>query len=334
MTNVDDFRLAVESLSGGKNTVILDDVGMPSVMVALPRLNYADLGIGTSTNPIPAFADVAAPATVLHSVAYMSKYLNIIANDRAYSLPFRDPGHSMNFDRAAQVCRNKGAGWHLNSNQLWAAVALWCRQNGTFPRGNNNSGRATGAIHERGVSPGALGGRTLTGSGPASWNHDWSDSGIADLNGNVYEWCSGMRIVGGEIQIIANPFRADINLAANSPQWQAIMPDGTLVAPGTAGTVRYTQTSTGFQNVTTTPAATGAGLTLLQAMGLIPEAGQTAASYDSGHFWATLTAGSEFLPFRGGHWSQGAISGVFLLDLTDSRALAGTGIGFRSAFVS
>ncbi len=31
MSNFDDFRLAVESLSGGENTVLLDDLGMPSV---------------------------------------------------------------------------------------------------------------------------------------------------------------------------------------------------------------------------------------------------------------------------------------------------------------
>jgi hypothetical protein len=332
MTNSDDFRLAVEALSGGKNTVILDDIGMPSVMVALPRLNYVDVGLGTSTNPLPAFADVAVPATVRHSVAYMSKYLNIIANDRAYSLPFRDPGHSMNFDRAVQVCRNKGAGWHLNTNALWAAVALWSRRNGTMPRGNNQNGRAHNAIHERGVSPGALSGRTLTGSGPPSWNHDWSDYGISDLNGNVWEWVGGMRLNGGEIQIIANPTRADINLAANSPQWQAIMPDGTLVAPGTAGTIRYATVNTGFQAVTTNPVATGAGATLLQALGLIPEPGQTAESYGNNTLWATLTG--EMIPLRGGGWAYAAVAGVFSLLLAHSRAAAITYLGFRSAFVS
>ena len=34
MANFDDMKLAVEALSGGKNTVLLDDRGMPSIMVA------------------------------------------------------------------------------------------------------------------------------------------------------------------------------------------------------------------------------------------------------------------------------------------------------------
>ena len=32
MANFDDMKLAVEALSGGKNTVLFDDMGMPSVM--------------------------------------------------------------------------------------------------------------------------------------------------------------------------------------------------------------------------------------------------------------------------------------------------------------
>ena len=33
MPNFDDFKLAVEAMTGGKNTVLFDDMGMPSVMV-------------------------------------------------------------------------------------------------------------------------------------------------------------------------------------------------------------------------------------------------------------------------------------------------------------
>ena len=37
MSNFDDFKLSVEALSGGSNTVKLDDIGMPSVMFVLPK---------------------------------------------------------------------------------------------------------------------------------------------------------------------------------------------------------------------------------------------------------------------------------------------------------
>ena len=32
MANFDDMKLAVEALSGGKNTVLFDDMGMPSIV--------------------------------------------------------------------------------------------------------------------------------------------------------------------------------------------------------------------------------------------------------------------------------------------------------------
>ena len=38
MANFDDMKLAVEALSGGKNTVLLDDRGMPSIMVAFSKI--------------------------------------------------------------------------------------------------------------------------------------------------------------------------------------------------------------------------------------------------------------------------------------------------------
>ena len=38
MENYNDLRLAIEALSGGSNTVIVDDVGLPSIMVAMPKM--------------------------------------------------------------------------------------------------------------------------------------------------------------------------------------------------------------------------------------------------------------------------------------------------------
>jgi len=335
MNNFDDFKFAIEALSGGKNTVILDDMGMPSVMVPFPLLRYADVFAGGSQEPLPAFrvSNVEVP------VIYVSKYQNVIVNDRAYSLPSVDPTVSITggIDRCIQVSRNKGAGWHLTTNALYGAIALWCKQNGTFPRGNNNFGQDIGAPHEKGVPIGPRDGtgrpqRTATGSGPPSWYHNWSDSGIADLNGNVWEWSSGMRIVGGEIQVLiyGNAMRPDADMSASRGEWMAIMPDGSVVAPGTAGTVRYTQTSVAFGSVATNPVASG--INMLHGMALIPEAGSVSADYNGDHFWATLDG--ERLPRRGGRWASGARAGVFSLNLHYVRSLVLTSLGFRSAFVS
>ena len=85
------MRLAVEALSGGKNTVRLDDLGLPSVLVPFPRLNYADVLEGGSQDPLPAFVVDGMIREVIH----VSKYQNIIVNDRAYSLPMENPATSI-----------------------------------------------------------------------------------------------------------------------------------------------------------------------------------------------------------------------------------------------
>ena len=56
MANFDDFKLAIEALSGGKNTIILDDREMPSVVVPFPRLKMSDLikaAARITTRPFP-----------------------------------------------------------------------------------------------------------------------------------------------------------------------------------------------------------------------------------------------------------------------------------------
>ena len=50
MPNFDDLKLSIEALSGGKNTVLFDDLGMPSVMVPFPKLKMSDLIAGGSEN--------------------------------------------------------------------------------------------------------------------------------------------------------------------------------------------------------------------------------------------------------------------------------------------
>ncbi len=338
MTNFDDFKLAVESLSGGHNTVLLDDLGMPSVVLPFPKLKYSDVIEGGTQETLPAFIVEGQEKEVI----YVSKYLNVIVNDRAYSLPMKDPAAYLNFDRALTVCRNKGAGWHLNTNALFAAIALWCKKNGTMPHGNNNYGADAGHPHEKGVISGDS--RTATGSGPATWYHNYDMSGIADLNGNVWEWVSGLRIVDGEIQIIpyGNAMKHDCNMSATSTEWKAITMDGTLVTPGAADTLKLdwaankitlaktltTQAnaarSTNFENL-----ALASGVTappLFKALGLFPDG----TGYEGDNVW--INNSGERLPIRGGGWHNGASAGVFALHLHNPRSFVGGDIGVRSAF--
>lgn len=347
MPNFDDLKLAIEAMSGGKNTVLFDDMEMPSVMVPFPKMKMSDLIEGGSQNIHPAFSI----GGVEKDKIFVSKFQNIVLNDRAYSLPMRDPKTYVTFDQANAFCRNKGKGWGLNSYALWSAIALWCRKNGTMPRGNNNWGSDHGYPHEKGVPcTYESDGRTahcLTGSGPASWYHNWMPDGIADLNGNVWEWCAGMRLVDGEIQIIpySNSLLAETNMSPTSTEWKAIKADGSLVEPGTAGTLKWdwvsgkVQLTSGAVSYVTdqgngasySAMTLAAGLTapeLAKALLLYPD--EPGGDYGGDYHWLNTTG--ERLPICGGGWYSASGAGVFYVVLDNPRSHSYSSIGFRSAF--
>ena len=155
-TNFDAIKLAVEAATGGKNTVLFDDLGNPSIMVRIPKFKISDVIQGGSNSVHPAFIVNGVEKDEI----FISKYQNIVVNDRAYSLPMQDPKVYIDFDTARKACENKGKGWHLMTNAEWAAIALWCKKNGYFPRGNNNYGSDVSYPHEKGVETYKYDGKT------------------------------------------------------------------------------------------------------------------------------------------------------------------------------
>ena len=352
MSNFDDMKLAVEALSGGKNTVVFDDIGIPSIMVVVPKMVSDTLITGATQTTHPAFL----VDNVEKEKVGVSKYHNIIVNNRAYSLPMQEPKTSLNWQAAVDACKQKGEGWGLMPFSLWGAIALWCKKNGTMPHGNNNYGKDVNYTHERGVaatkgSDGQVN-KTATGSGPATWYHDHTMFGIADLNGNVWDWCAGMRLVNGEIQIIpyANCMKATCDMGAESTEWKAIKADGSLVTPGTEGTLKYDYVSSKVTLCTTITtevgsesAGTGSGSTfesmalasgidaapqILKELALFPA---DSSGYEGDYFYVNNVANERF-PIRGGSWLNGAPAGVFDTDLSSPRSSVNTNFGFRSAF--
>ena len=370
-TPVSDFDAAVRLLSGGTNVALYNDLGLPGIYVIKPKGNLSDVITTESMGVHPAFRVDGHEIDAF----YMGKYLAAVYMGRALSLPLQDPSAyqvdasdkgdapntNVNFDNAKLWCEANGPGFHLPTIAEYAWIALLARKNETMPHGNTNYGASSDAAFEKGIgstygSDGRVN-RTLTGSGPVSWNDNGKPDGISDICGNVWEWQGGYRIVEGELQFFAdNDAAMQWQQNAESSLWKAMLPDGTLVAPGTAGTLKWDYTADpgtesaakafrlnttiqfkqtveapyGGQTMQTLTAAPGVNIPeRLIALGIMPESGKT----NYGGDWAYMRNMGERLGIRGGHWHRGAHAGVFGLDGSNPRSSVSTSVGFRPAFI-
>lgn len=357
----DDLRASVEAATGGLVTVLYTAAGHPSYMNVIPKFNLQDIDPALGTGVHPAFIVNGVEKSEL----FIGQHVGCVKDSNLLSFPGAVPQVSANFDTFRTWAANNGPGWHIMTNAEWAAIALWCWKNGTMPRGNNNWGRDVGSTWEtaRRVDGGAPGdatgnGRHYTGSGPASWRHNGQANGIADLNGNVWEWSGGLRLNDGEIQVLANNDAADNtkDQSSTSTLWKAIKAsDGSLVAPGTAGTLKYDATGangTGGNVLSDTVTSrsgnvgendnvngTGqafesmtvkAGLTvpaIAKVLCLYPPV----AGLGGDNFW--MRNHGERLPLAGGDYYVGASAGAFARYLADARTNVNGHVGARPAYV-
>ena len=339
----DSLRAAVEAGTGGKQTVMYDDLGQPSYMVNIPAftLGTIDPLLGATTNLHPAFTQNGVKREL-----WIGAYPARVYNGRACSVPGVDPTGSLTFDAAKTACTAKGAGWHLLNNWEWAAIALWCLKNEFQPRGNTNWGRSHEATYETGArgdngTPGtATGtGRTQTGSGPASWRHDGTFSGLADLVGNVWEWTDGLKLIDGKIHM---PVDNRPDLAEASWPDTGFAFDSTVAgagAPVLSNAVTNTVSDPNTCSVAWPSMTKKAGLTVaasLAAAALAPITHFDTGAYDAGNApngTIYIRNEGERMPLRGGSWSGAAVTGLFYLNCINVRSRVDTGVGFRPAFL-
>ena len=347
MANFDLANLALKATCPS-NKIILDNQGLPSVMVRIPKFKMSDVLKGGSDSTHPAFIINGKEVDEI----YISKYQNIKHDGRAYSLPGEDPANYITFDQAREACAAKGKGWHLMTNAEWAAIALWCNKHGLAPKGNNNYGkdyREDGyqAIPADSDSDGVR--RVLTGTGPETWSHNGQRDGIWDLNGNVWEWVGGFRLVKGEIQVLKDNDAADTtnSQSESSTCWKAIDKNGKYVEPGSKDTLKIDIPNGGSIKLSTTISrengdsdwpsqqfkdiTTEDGLSvpeIVKALLIYPEEG-----YDGdGRFYAR-NSDSERVASRGGDRYDGSDAGVSSASMNRGRTSSGWNLGFRSAFV-
>lgn len=361
MVNYDLTDLALK-MACPSNRLITDDKDFPGVYVDRAAQPLSALLTGGDSSIHPAFSVNGVQKDRIS----IGKFQAMAHGNRAYSLPGEDPTVFITEDNSELYCRNKGTGHHLVTASEWAFLALLAKKRGTMPKGNNNYGKdhaetAYIALPTYKDTNGATC-RVATGTGPVTWSDTGDVTGIWDLNGNVWEWVSGMRLVYGELQVIPfnNAASPDVDTSETSTQWRAvkaaatgyadlfIVPDGNGT---TAGSVKLDFVASHWQWGTTITslsdsnryalfsATTSAGLSeftkmYLRAMAFLPEEGATDADYNGDGFWANNGA-AERLPLRGGDgWGHDSRAGVFALLLNGSRALSVWNVGFRAAFVN
>lgn len=353
MSNFDLSNFAMKAVCPG-NEILYDDKGMPSVMVFLPKRTYAELGMGASTAVHKAFIVNGQEVDGI----YVSKYLNVIQNGRAYSWAGQDPAaDTVDFDIARAACEAKGEGWHLMTRIERGMLIQLCQNNGFIPKGNNGYGKDSTETAYKAIPTTKNGTqirRTATGTGPLTWYHDNSPAGIADLCGDVWEWDGGLRTVKGEVQVLANNNAADSAHAqgATSAEWKAIKAsDGTLITPDGSGTtsgsvkmdwisskLTYSTTITDsapgshsctFANVVANSSIGDAAKLLLQELGLLPYSGSELYIGQTVYF---NNAEDERLFFSGGS-ADSAAYGFASFYGHYPRSNCNWGVGFRSAYV-
>lgn len=350
------FKMACPS-----NTLLTDKKGLPGAYVQkAPQLLSALLTNGDS-NIHPAFLVNSVEVSKL----LIGKFQGISHNNCIYSLPGEDPTVDITLDTYEAYCRNKGDGHHCITAAEWGFLALLAKKNKTIPLGNNNYGKDTSETEYVAIPSCAKDGsdriqRIATGTGPLTWSDTHDINGIFDLNGNVWEWVSGVRLVYGELQVIPynNAARPDCDSSENSTEWKALNTKATnyselFVTPNgsgtTSGTVKLDYVSGHWQwqsaNISsseksnrssTFAATTYSGLSdfcrrYIQALALGPDDSANANEYGGDYFYAN-NGEAERCAFRGGKWSDGANSGVFNLNFNRPRSYSDSGVGGRPAF--
>ncbi len=331
MANFDSLKFATEGISGGKTTIIMDNVDLPSFMNPFYKMTNAQLFGGSEV-----VHSAWKQGTVEKEVFYASKFINCVVDGRAYSWPNVIPAHSYDFDTEMGFCNAKGLHWHQMSFAEWAAIVHLMHKTGYEPRGNTNYGKSHSHTYEVGAKDST--GRTATGSGPVTWNHDGTPGGICDFVGNVWKRLSGSRIVNGEIQIMeGNAPALQVSHADASTAWKAIKPDGSLVAPGTSGTLRFNASGNIGTAVVTTGASSKAFSAIAAADSItLPEIirelllAPVEGVANVGNFWWNLEG--ERVPFRGGSYHDTSNAGASALSLDYLRSNVNGNIGFFSAY--
>lgn len=305
---------------------IYDNAGIPSIMHRFTRVTNAEL-FGGGEKVHPAFIIGGE----VYDEIYISVYPNTMIDGKPYSLPYAEPVTNITMEDFAEACFSKGEGWHCLTAAEWGLLANISAKLGTLPHGNTDWGKYHADKSEKGkIKDGESTGKTLAGSGPATWTHDHTPSGVHDLCGNIWEFCRGCRIVDGSIQAVENNNAAlpETDLSENGTGWKPVVDDSGKPIFGSVcgGDITFT---TGEHEADYDGCAWGNVKMLCES-----EQMKELALYagEPGDYCYVDSTEGEYILFRGGNWDYGGSAGVFDSDLFYPRSYVDSDIGGRSAY--
>lgn len=334
------------------------ELELNGTLYSLPNMPpRRSLGFDQLDQRVKQFPGAVQMTAAMHGLILLLAKKNgwVPKGNNSYSVDYRD-GTPWNIGTNATVDMKRVLyGWeytcliaHATVAELKPDIAPNHWRRGRFIGGNT-------VITDR-TSDNGRGYNTMTGSGPLSWNLDGKAEGLTDVVGGVMENLAGFRVFDGELQIFADNDAAHpaADFSPGSGAWKAILPSVvdasyTLVAPGTAGTLKWNKNGTypeldttisvrttgeesmsrAFKDLTANAVNVPYIPTILQELGIFPIPGDTT----QGTVYYRNHVTTEYIPRRGGHFTSTSNAGMGCVYCNFTRGYSPASYGARPAFV-
>ncbi|MCK0915093.1 hypothetical protein [Acinetobacter pittii] len=235
----DKLRASIEAASGGRQTVLYTAKGQPTYMNIVEQFSndiYGGVDGMGSYHPMFNFSPNALDRI------FIGTYKGVVVNGELLSLPYENLGDGrMSMKDTMNAARACGRGFHQMTYVQHSGLVNMGIAKGGFNRGNQDQGLDTiGHAGVKGTFVDGMGQSTKNGSGGYTWTHDGTIHGIHDLSGGGWQFATGLRIVGKELQIQGNNYAYNYASADDSlgNDWWAIdATTGGFIVPSSTGTL-------------------------------------------------------------------------------------------------